>query len=296
MEHPRPLNLAQLRPLLREALAEDVGAGDATTLALVPAGLELRARLQTRDECVVAGLPLVGALFAELDPRVLVAPAVQDGALCPAGALLATVSGPARAILTGERTALNFLQRLSGIATLTRRYVQALAGGRTRLLDTRKTTPGLRLLEKYAVVCGGGENHRFGLFDRIMVKDNHRQLLAALGSGGLAHAVAACRAKYPDLDVEVEVDTLEQLADALAAGPDIVLLDNMADEELTDAVKLRDEQNPQVLLEASGGMTLERMPAVAATRVDFVSVGALTHSARATDIGLDFDPAGGGRA
>lgn len=287
MHDPRILSPAVLAQYARAALAEDVGSGDATTLAVVPAVGELTAVLRTREACVVAGMALVVAVFHELDDTVVVEPHCREGERLAPGATLATITGSARAILTGERTALNYLQRLCGIATLTRRFVDAIHPRPTRLLDTRKTTPGLRALEKYAVAAGGGENHRFGLFDRILIKDNHLAVAAWDGPGGIARAVQASRRLYPQLQVEVEADTLDQVREALHAHADYVLLDNMTCEEMADAVALRNQLFAQALLEASGGMTLERVPEVAATGVDFISVGALTHSARAIDLGLD---------
>jgi nicotinate-nucleotide pyrophosphorylase (carboxylating) len=278
-----------LANLAREALAEDIGNGDATTLATVPEAAQVVAALRTREDCVVAGLPLAAAVFSELDPTVQLDAHVSDGDDCEAGAALATVCGPARAVLTGERTALNFLQRLCGVATAAAACVAAAGKSGVEILDTRKTTPGLRVLEKYAVVQGGGVNHRFGLYDAIMIKDNHRQLAAGSGPGSIARAVAACRERYPQLTVEVEADTLEDVAEALAAEADTVLLDNMSTDELVSAVALRDRKHHQTRLEASGGITLERIPEVAASGVDAISLGALTHSVKAIDIGLDID-------
>jgi nicotinate-nucleotide pyrophosphorylase (carboxylating) len=197
---------------------------------------------------------------------------------------LAVVRGSARAILTGERTALNFVQRLCGIATLTRRYVEALGDCGTKILDTRKTTPGWRFLEKYAVRAGGGQNHRFGLYDRVMIKDNHRELAKLSGPDSIARAVSACRAAYPGLEVEVEADTLAEVQAAAAATVDYILLDNMSTEMMAEAVRL---VGGRARLEASGGITLERLPGLAGLGLDFISVGALTHSAPAVDIGLD---------
>ena len=290
MSHRTELPAAALRGLAREALAEDVGAGDATTLAIVPPEATAVAELKTRQACTVAGMPLVQAVFAELDPEVSVDVLKPDGSECRAGTCLAVIRGRAQPILTGERTALNYLQRLSGIATLTRQCVTALGPGRTKLLDTRKTTPGLRLLEKYAVSCGGGENHRFGLYDRILIKDNHLELARTLGPDAIARAVAACRRAYPQLQVELEVETLDQVDEALDARVEFILLDNMSDDELREAVQRRDRRNVPALIEASGGITLARLPLIAATGVDFVSMGALTHSAPAVDIGLDCVP------
>ncbi len=278
------LNRSQLLNLVRAALAEDVGSGDATTLAVIPPELQTSAAMVTRQDCVCAGLPVAEMLFQELDRGLAFEALVAEGERCRAGQTLAAVRGSARAILTGERTALNFVQRLSGIATLTRRYVDALGNCRTRILDTRKTTPGLRLLEKYAVRLGGGQNHRFGLYDRVMIKDNHRELAKFAGPDSIRRAVAACRAAYPTLEVEVEADTLDDVSAAVAAGADHILLDNMSDEEMAEAVR---RVGGRAQLEASGGITLERLPGLARLNLDFISVGALTHSAPAVDIGLD---------
>lgn len=289
MEDRARLNHAALRNLVREVLAEDIGSGDATTLAVVPEGLDISASIRARESCRVAGLSVVQALFEELDSHVALEISVADGEDCAAGGTVARLSGPARSILTGERTALNFLQRLSGVATLTRAMVAAMGSSHTKLLDTRKTTPGLRLLEKYAVTCGGGHNHRFGLYDRIMIKDNHRALANLDGPGGIKRAVAACRQAYPDLQVEVEADTLDQVQEALEAHADFILLDNMDDEDIRQAIATRDGTYSQALLEISGGVTLERLPELAQLGADFISVGAITHSAPAVDLGLDID-------
>lgn len=278
------LNRAQLLNLVRAALTEDVGAGDVTTLAVVPEALRTTAALVTRQPCVCAGLPVAEALFAELDADLSFEALVAEGDRCAAGETLAIVHGSARAILTGERTALNFVQRLCGIATLTRRYVDALGNCGTQILDTRKTTPGWRFLEKYAVRAGGGQNHRFGLYDRVMIKDNHRELAALSGPDSIARAVAACRAAYPKLEIEVEADTLADVQAAADAAVEYILLDNMSDAEMADAVRL---VGGRARLEASGGITLERLPGLALLGLDFISVGALTHSAPAVDIGLD---------
>ena len=281
------LNQAALQALCREALAEDVGSGDATTLATIPAELDVQAFVRPRADCVCAGLPLAAAVFHELDPTVVFTAHVAEGEACAAGSVLATVAGPARAVLTGERAALNFLQRLCGIATVTRRYVAAVGEHRTEILDTRKTMPGLRALDKYAVRMGGGRNHRFGLYDRIMIKDNHRALVRGASPDPVAHAVSAARTAYPELEIEVEADTLQDVEAAVAAGADWILLDNMSDAEIAAAVK---SVKGRALLEVSGGVTLERIPSLAALGVDFVSVGALTHSVQAIDIGLDIEP------
>ena len=282
------LNATMLQTVCRAALAEDVGSGDATTLATIPEDLDVEAAIVARDDGVCAGLPVARAVFAELDPSVHFEALAEEGERCSAGRELARLTGAARAVLTGERTSLNFLQRLSGIATLTRRYVDAVGGHKARILDTRKTTPGLRALEKYAVTMGGGRNHRFGLYDRILIKDNHRELVRFAGADTIPYAVRAAREAYPALEVEVEADTLDDVEAAIAAKADHILLDNMSDEEIAAAVVMN---QGQALLEVSGGVTLERVPRIAAMGVDSISVGALTHSAKALDIGLDVRPA-----
>lgn len=285
----RRLNPQHLKSLVRAALAEDIGEGDATTLAVVPAGVNIDAELRAREACVIAGMPVVEAVFHELDPAIELDVRVGEGERCGIGQVAAVASGPARAILTGERTALNLLQRLSGIATQTAQYAAACEGTKVRILDTRKTTPGLRALEKYAVAMGGGDNHRFGLYDRIMIKDNHRLIAGFSGDGAIRRAVGACREQYPKLEIEVEADTLEEVEQALEAGADYVLLDNMSKEEMAAAHALRNRIAKQSMLEASGGITIERIAEIAKTGVDFISAGALTHSVRAIDIGLDID-------
>jgi nicotinate-nucleotide pyrophosphorylase (carboxylating) len=241
-----------------------------------------------RAEGVLAGLPAAQIALADIDCRLQFQPLVEDGKLLRPGDHLAHVTGLISGILAGERMALNFLQHLSGIATLTRHYVNAVAGLPVRILDTRKTTPGWRLLEKYAVRQGGGHNHRLGLYDGILIKDNH---LGALGVGreGIVQAVAAARDKVGEsVPVEIEVDSLEQLDRALTCGPDIVLLDNMTPDLLHEAVRRRNAAAPAILLEASGGVTLATVRQIAETGVDRISVGALTHSAPALDIALDY--------
>ena len=264
--------------VVQASLAEDVGGGDVTTEATVDARATGVAVLVTRATGVVAGLDAAEAVFRALDPEVEFERLVEDGDVLPGPVPIARVSGSLRAILTGERTALNLLGRLSGIATATRRYVDAVDGTGVAILDTRKTTPGLRALEKQAVAAGGGRNHRFGLDDGVLVKDNH---LAATGS--IRDAVERLRAAT-DLPVEVECDTLEQLEEALAAGADAVLLDNMSLDELRRAVALTEGR---ARLEASGGVTLETVRAIAETGVDEISIGALTHSAPALDVSLE---------
>lgn len=276
-----PLPDLLIAPIVRASLAEDLGrAGDLTAQACVPADAQLTAAFAARRGGVVAGLACARLALAELDPSVAFTALVDEGQVVPAGAALAQVSGNARAILTAERTALNLLGRLCGVATLTQDYVDAVAGTRARITDTRKTTPGLRALEKYAVRCGGGMNHRFGLDDAILIKDNH---IAACGSVGEAVRRAKAFAGHL-VKVEVEVDSLVQLQEALAHDPDVIMLDNFSVEDLREAVSVT---GGRVTLEASGGITLDTIRAVAETGVDVISVGALTHSTRVLDIGLD---------
>ncbi|HEY4621220.1 MAG TPA: carboxylating nicotinate-nucleotide diphosphorylase [Gaiellaceae bacterium] len=269
-----------LERVVAAALAEDVGTGDVTTEATVDTDAVGTAELVTRTPGVVAGLAAVEAVFRALDPEIRFEPLVEEGALVREPVAVARVSGSLRAILTGERTALNFLGRFSGIATLTRRYVDAVAGTGVAILDTRKTTPGLRVLEKRAVASGGGRNHRFGLSDGVLVKDNHLR-----AAGSVRAAVERLRAAT-DLPVEVECDTLEQVDEALAAGADAILLDNMSLDELRAAVGLA---RGRARLEASGGVTLDTVRAVAETGVDEISIGALTHSAPALDVSLELE-------
>jgi nicotinate-nucleotide pyrophosphorylase (carboxylating) len=274
-----------LRRYARRALTEDLGRGDVTTDLLVSAGARARARVVARAAGVVAGVGLAREVFRLRDETLEVRVHVQDGERVDAGTTLLLVQGSARAILSAERVALNYLGRLSGIATLTARFVDAVVGTGARIVDTRKTTPGLRALEKYAVRCGGGVNHRFALDDGFLLKDNHRAALAAAGRD-VADAVRAAKAKLSHtVPVEVEVDTLAQLADVLAAKPEAVLLDNMSPEMLQEAVAL---VAGRARTEASGGITLDNVRSVAEAGVDLISVGALTHSAPALDVALDF--------
>jgi nicotinate-nucleotide pyrophosphorylase (carboxylating) len=284
-----PAETAACRRLIEWALDEDLGVrGDLTSQAVLPAELTGRAELVARTAGILAGLPAVVLVCNAIDERIRIEPLKQDGERLQPGEAIAALSGPMRSLLSAERTALNFLQRLSGIATQTGRFVDAVAALPCRILDTRKTTPGWRLLEKYAVRAGGGVNHRFGLFDAVLIKDNH---LASLGRepSRVAQAVRAARDKVGDsAPVEVEVDTLEQLDVALLCQPDSVLLDNMSLDQLGEAVRRRNAMAPGVLLEASGGVTLATVRSVAETGVDRISVGALTHSAPALDVGLDY--------
>jgi nicotinate-nucleotide pyrophosphorylase (carboxylating) len=270
--------------LIAQAVAEDLGGEDITTEAVVEADLECVGSIVARGAGVIAGLPIAARVFASIDNRIGFQPLVEDGRFVDAGTVVATVAGPARGLLTGERVALNFLGRLSGIATLTRRYVDAVGALPARIADTRKTTPGLRALERYAVRAGGGVNHRFDLASAVLIKDNH---LEAAGSVGEAVRRARAHAGL-GIAVEVECDDLGQVREATEAGADSVLLDNMDVETMRAAVALA---RGKAVVEASGGMALGRVHDVAATGVDVISVGALTHSAPALDVALDFVPA-----
>lgn len=271
--------------VVRAALREDVGRGDATTRALVPAGARTRAVIVARHACVVSGTAVAREVFRQVDPRIRCVVKRRDGAEAAAGDPLVLLHGPARGILTGERAALNFMQRMTGIATLTREFVRRAAPHGAAILDTRKTTPCLRAIEKYAVRCGGGTNHRFGLYDRVLIKDNHRAFWAGCRRRTLADAVRAARRRYPRLAVEIEVESEAELRDALDARPDWVLLDNMTPARLRRCVKIN---AGRARLEASGGVILATVARIAATGVDAISVGALTHSAAAADLSLEF--------
>ncbi len=270
------------------ALHEDIGTGDITTLATVPASARAHGTILAKQAGVISGLEVARFVFQRVDATIAFEPLVEDGQHVPAMTPLASVGGPARSLLTAERTALNLLQRLSGVATVTARYVAETDGSPSRVVDTRKTTPGLRLLEKIAVQHGGGHNHRFGLADGVLIKDNH---LAAIGGPDrVTKAIRGARELAPHtLKIEVEVATLAELDEAIAAGADVILLDNMTDEQVAEAVARRNAAAPRILLEASGGITLDRIRRLAATRVDLISCGALTHSAPALDISLDLD-------
>jgi nicotinate-nucleotide pyrophosphorylase (carboxylating) len=268
--------------LIREALAEDVGSGDATTDSTVPADRVSEGRIVAREVGVIAGLPVVEAVLRELDPEALVEPLVPDGGGVEPGQVVARVRARTRAILTGERTALNFLQRLSGVASETARFVEALEGTATRLLDTRKTTPGMRRLEKQAVALGGGVNHRMGLWDMAMIKDNH-----IVAAGGIGNAVARVREEHPELPIEVEVADRAGLDEALEAGADRIMLDNMSLDEMRHAIGVARAHPSRPEIEISGGVTLAALGALAELGADFVSVGAVTHSAPALDLSLE---------
>jgi len=277
-----PLDPDVYQETVRRALAEDVGRGDVTTEAVVERGQRARAVMLSKSSCVIAGLDIASEAFRQLDPQVVVEVRTRDGDHCEPGTIVAEFRGQARSLLTAERTALNFVQRLSGIATCTRQFVD-VAADRIVVLDTRKTTPLLRALEKYAVRAGGGVNHRGGLDTGILIKDNH-----VLLAGGVERAVARMRAADRGLPAEVEVQTLDEVDEALRAGAEIMLLDNMSTPEIVEAVA---RCRGRAKTEISGGVTLSRMGELAATGADYVSIGALTHSAAAIDVSLDIEPA-----
>ena len=274
--------------LIKLALEEDLGdRGDTTTLAVVPENAKCRAVLLCKEpDMALCGLPVAERVFKTVDPSLTFRAFKREGDICQKGDKLAEISGPARGVLTAERTALNFIQRLSGVATAAHRCAAAVAGSRTRVLDTRKTTPGFRNLEKYAVAVGGADNHRIGLYDRIMIKDNHRELAAMEGDGAIRRAVERARKAYPDLEIEVEADTLDEVRQAAECGVEYILLDNMSDDTMREAVRL---VSGRAKLEASGGITIERLHSIAEIGVDFVSIGALTHSVKSADISLDIE-------
>ncbi|PDW03472.1 carboxylating nicotinate-nucleotide diphosphorylase [Candidatus Viridilinea mediisalina] len=280
--HELPPDL--IKTIVSQALAEDIGTGDLTTLNAIPSTAQAEAQFVFREPGVVCGLPLVEAVFAALAANLVVTRTIAEGSKATAGQTVATVAGPARGILTGERVALNLFQRLSGIATLAANYVAAVAATPARILDTRKTTPGLRVLEKYAVRMGGATNHRFGLYDGVMLKDNHLAILSQQGID-LTSAIQDLRTRVgPMVCIEVEVESAAAAAQAAAAGADMILLDNMHPAQLREAVVAI---AGRARCEASGGITLDNIHAIATSGVDYISIGALTHSARALDIGLD---------
>lgn len=277
---PRPPPAEVIRADVRRALAEDIGTGDVTAALIDPAE-RAGARIVARESAVLAGAPWADACFRQLDPGVRIDWHHADGDRVAADAMLCELDGNARALVAGERNALNFLQLLSGTATTTRAYVDAVAGTDARILDTRKTLPGLRLAQKYAVRCGGGHNHRIGLFDMILIKENH-----VAAAGGIAHAIRAARAAHPEVLLECEVESLDELRDAIQAGADRVMLDEFSDGMLHDAVALTAGRVP---LEVSGSVNLERVRAIAETGVDFISIGALTKHVRAIDLSMRFE-------
>jgi nicotinate-nucleotide pyrophosphorylase (carboxylating) len=277
-----PLEPGLYRELVRRALTEDFGWGDVTTEGVIDREQKARAVILAKADCVIAGLDIAAEAFKQLDPVVAIVQHRRDGEWVHSGTEVATLTGDASALLTAERTALNFMQRLSGIATLTRRFVEA-SRGRLVVLDTRKTTPGLRALEKYAVRAGGGVNHRGGLDQGILIKDNHIRL-----AGGVKNAVTRMRQANREMPTEVEAQSLDQVDEALAAGADIILLDNLSTADITEAVK---RCAGKVKTEISGGVTLSRMPELVETGADYVSIGALTHSAPAVDLSFEIEPA-----
>jgi nicotinate-nucleotide pyrophosphorylase (carboxylating) len=275
------------QPMVSLALTEDLGSGDVTTDGIVPEGASARGTILARSSGVLAGLDVARLAFTTAEPSLSFEPHVKDGGSLVPGQAICVIRGPARGILIAERVALNFLQRLSGVATSTRRFVEAVKGTGATILDTRKTTPGMRILEKYAVSVGGGGNHRFGLFDMYLIKDNHLKLAA-----GIAEAVGRCRAAVPDLPVEVEVSTIDELREACAAGVDRVMLDNMSLGEVKRACEIVREitdtaGRPKV--EVSGGITLDNVREMALCGVDYISIGAITHSAPAVDMSLELE-------
>ena len=281
------LNLkSEILNVVALALAEDIGDGDLTCAYFVDASRSGKARIFAKQPCILAGSQVAACAFSLVDASLEVRIVRHDGDALAPGDTALEISGPVRSILTAERTALNFIQRLSGVATLTRAFVDAVKPHRAKILDTRKTTPGLRTLEKSAVLAGGGTNHRIGLFDMVMVKDNH--LAAGTTLAALQENVRRFRSEHPGVRVEIEADRLDQVRDFLTLdGVDVILLDNMTNAQLTEAVQLRDEKKRAILLEASGGVTLATVNVIAATGVDFISVGALTHSAPAVDFSLE---------
>lgn len=279
-----------LRAQIKAWLAEDIGTGDITSWATIPAGSRSKAVIHVKETGVLAGMPIAALVFDVVDPTLVFRPLAADGDAVEKGTVLAEVEGSTHSILTGERLALNLLQRLSGIATKTRAFVTAIEGLSTRLVDTRKTTPGHRLLEKYAVRVGGGHNHRFGLYDAVMIKDNHIK-----GSGGITGAVQAARQAIPHtMKIEVETESLEQVEEALACGSDIIMLDNMPNDRMREAVKRIKEHSPHVIVEASGGVNLNTIRSIAECGVDVISVGGLTYSFQSLDISLDLNGKKGG--
>jgi len=271
---------ADLGAQVDAALREDIGSGDVTA-ALVPAAQQVRGRLVTRESAILCGRPWAEATFTRLEPRVRMTWGAADGEHIAAGAVVLEIAGPARAILSGERTALNFLQLLSATATVTRRFVEAVAGTECRILDTRKTLPGLRSAQKYAVRCGGGDNHRMGLYDRVLIKENH---IAAAGS--IAGAIASARRTAPGITVEVEVESLAELEQALGAAPEIIMLDEFSLEDMRAAVARNRAAGHRARLEASGSVSLEVVRAIAETGVDYISVGSLTKHVHAIDLSM----------
>ncbi|TCZ74338.1 carboxylating nicotinate-nucleotide diphosphorylase [Paenibacillus albiflavus] len=288
----RNLNLDLIVNNIKDWLQEDVGTGDVSAITTIPAEHHSKGIIHVKEDGIVCGLQVAALVFTQLDSSLQFEALKLDGDTVKKGDILAVVTGSTRSILTGERLALNLLQRLSGISTKTNEFVQAIAGLPTRLVDTRKTTPGLRLLEKYAVRVGGGHNHRFGLYDAVMIKDNHIK-----GAGGITAAVSAARAEIPHtMKIEVEVEDFEQLYEAIHAKADIIMLDNMSASDMKQAVAIIREQAPHVIVEGSGSVNPQNIRALAETGVDVISVGRLTYSVPALDISLDLNERKGGAA
>lgn len=276
------LNIESIKSVIDYALKEDIGNGDITTNSLIPIGLQTKATMVAKSTGVIAGLAIAEYVFRTLSTDITWKTFVNDGDKVSKGDLILEISGSYRALLTGERVALNFLQRMSGIATMTANYVDTLKGYKTKILDTRKTVPGLRLLDKYAVLMGGGTNHRIGLYDMVLIKDNHIKI-----AGGITNAVTQIKKNLPDgIKIEVETTTIEEVHEALAAGVDIIMLDNMSNSTMAESVRII---GSQAKVEASGNMTIDRLKEVAATGVDFISIGALTHSVTAFDISMNIE-------
>lgn len=276
------LNFKAIRPVIDYALNEDIGSGDITTNSLIPYDLQSRATMVAKSSGIIAGLEVAEYVFRTLSPAIVMKTYVKDGEQVEKGSVILEITGSYRALLTGERLALNFLQRMSGIATMTAACVKALTGYKTKILDTRKTVPGLRLLDKYAVLMGGGTNHRIGLYDMVLIKDNHIKV-----AGGITNAVAQIRQSIPaTIKIEVETTTPDEVKEALGAGADIIMLDNMSSAAMAECVKII---SGRASVEASGNMTLERLREVAATGVDYISIGALTHSVTAFDISMNIE-------
>jgi len=276
------LNIEEIKSVIDYSLKEDIGNGDITTNSLIPIDLQTKATMVAKSTGVIAGLALAEYVFRTLSADITWKAFVNDGDKVSKGDILLEISGSYRALLTGERVALNFLQRMSGIATMTANYVDTLKDYKTKILDTRKTVPGLRLLDKYAVKMGGGTNHRIGLYDMVLIKDNHIKI-----AGGITNAVTQIKKNLPcGIKIEVETTTIEEVKEALATGVDIIMLDNMSNNTMADSVKII---NGRAKVEASGNMTMERLKEVAATGVDFISIGALTHSVSAFDISMNIE-------
>lgn len=288
MSNTPAIDMTRVETLIMLALEEDLSdVGDTTSISVIGPEMQAKALLRCKEDLICAGLPVAEQVFKTVSPDLKFKALVTEGTKCQIGDVLAEITGEAEALLTAERTALNFLQRLCGIATTSGRYAATLADSKTEVLDTRKTTPGWRNLEKYAVAVGGASNHRIGLYDRIMIKDNHREMAGLEGEGGITRSVQRARDMFPKLEVEVEADTLEEVKEAVEAGADYILLDNMTNEQMAEAVKINGGRSK---LEASGGITIERLPSIGTIGVDYVSVGALTHSVKASDISMEIVP------